>query len=80
VQDEQIELIDSQLARALVERVQGLFVAVVADPDLGLDEDFRAVDARAAAAVSSGGVWNTPKPSAGIRTPLLSVRTAMKSR
>ena len=35
-----------ELARALVEGVQRLVVAVVADPDLGLDEDLRAVDAR----------------------------------
>ena len=29
--------------------------------------------ASTAAVVSSGGVWNTPKPMAGISTPLLSV-------
>ena len=44
VQDEQVELVDAELAGALVERVQGLVVAVVADPDLGLDEDVGAVD------------------------------------
>ena len=38
VQDEQVELVDAELADRLVERVQRLVVAVVADPDLGLDE------------------------------------------
>ena len=39
VQDEQVDLLDAQLAGALVEAVQGLVVAVVADPDLRLDDD-----------------------------------------
>jgi len=39
VQDQQVDLVDAELARALVEAVQGLVVAVVADPDLGLQED-----------------------------------------
>ena len=32
VEDEQVEPVDAELAGALVERVQGLVVAVVADP------------------------------------------------
>ena len=48
VQDQQVDLVDAELAGALVEAVQGLVVAVVADPDLGLDEDLGAVDAGAA--------------------------------
>jgi hypothetical protein len=36
VQDQQVDLVDSELAGAFVEAVQGLVVAVVADPDLGL--------------------------------------------
>jgi len=44
VQDQQVDLVDAELARALVEGVQRLVVAVVGDPDLGLDEDVRAVD------------------------------------
>ena len=48
VQDQQVDLVDAELAGALVEGVQRLVVAVVGDPDLGLDEDLRAVDARSA--------------------------------
>ena len=48
VEDQQVELIDAELAGALVERVQGLLVAVVADPDLRLDEHVVAGDAGAA--------------------------------
>jgi len=39
VQDQQVDLVDAELAGALVEAVQRLVVAVVADPDLGLHED-----------------------------------------
>jgi len=45
VQDQQVDLVDAQLAGALVMRVQRLVVAVVADPDLRLDEDLRPVEA-----------------------------------
>jgi hypothetical protein len=45
VEDEQVDLVDAELAGALVEPVQGLVVAVVADPDLGFQEDLGAVDA-----------------------------------
>ena len=45
VEDEQVELIEAELAGALVERVQGCVVAVVADPHLGLDEDLVPVQA-----------------------------------
>jgi hypothetical protein len=48
VQDEQVDLVDAELARALVEGVQRLVVPVVGDPDLGLDEHLRAVETRAA--------------------------------
>jgi hypothetical protein len=48
VQDQQVDLVDSKLAGALVEAVQRLVVAVVADPDLGLQKDLRAVQARTA--------------------------------
>jgi hypothetical protein len=47
VEDQQVDLVDAELAGALVEGVQGLVVAVVGDPDLGLDEDLRAVETRA---------------------------------
>jgi hypothetical protein len=47
-QDEQVDLVGAQLAGALVEAVQGLVVAVVADPDLGFQEDLGPVDARGA--------------------------------
>ena len=43
VQDQQVDLVDAELARALLEGVQRLVVSVVADPDLGLQEDLRAV-------------------------------------
>ena len=64
VEDEQVDLVDAELAGALVERVEGLVVAVVADPHLGLDEHVVAVDAAAAdgvadaalVAVGGGGV------------------------
>ena len=48
VQDQQIDLVDPELAGALLEAVQGLVVAVVADPDLGLQEDLRAIQPRIA--------------------------------
>jgi len=44
VKDEQVELLDAELACALVEGVQRLLVAVVGDPDLGLEEDVGAVE------------------------------------
>ena len=39
MQDEQVDLIDAELSGALLEAVQRLLVAVVADPDLRLQED-----------------------------------------
>ena len=48
VQDQQVDAVDAELAGALVERVEGFVVAVVADPHLGLDEHLVAVDAGAA--------------------------------
>jgi hypothetical protein len=39
VQDQQVDLVDAELAGALVEGVQRLVISVVADPDLGLQED-----------------------------------------
>jgi len=107
VQDQQVDPVDADLARALLEPVRRLVVAVVADPDLRLQEDVRPIGARlghgladlplvpvrrggvdvpvagrqraasTAARVSSGGVWNTPRPSAGISTPLLRVTLIM---
>jgi hypothetical protein len=41
VQDQQVDLVDAELAGALVEGVQRLVTSVVADPDLGLQEDRR---------------------------------------
>ena len=110
VQDQQVDLVDAELAGALVEAVQRLVVAVVADPDLGLQEDLPRGDAcervhrfadlalvavgggrvdvavagvergrDRAARVSSGGVWKTPRPMAGISTPLFSMSDAMWS-
>jgi hypothetical protein len=38
MQDQQVDPVDVELAGALVEGVQHLVVAVVTDPDLGLDE------------------------------------------
>ncbi len=104
VQDQQVDLVDAELAGRLLEAVQGLVVAVVADPDLRLHEHLatgpgrrrrspRRPDVRCrtrrrcrrdgsrtrappstASRVSSGGVWNTPRPRAGIVTPLFRVR------
>lgn len=48
VQDQQVDLLDAELAGALVEGVQRLVVAVVADPDLRLDEDLVAGETEAA--------------------------------
>jgi hypothetical protein len=48
VQDEQVDLVDAELAGTLVEGVQRLVVAVVADPDLRLQEHLLARDARVA--------------------------------
>ena len=44
VQGQQVDLVDTQLAGALVEGVQRLVIAVVADPDLGLQKDRGARD------------------------------------
>ena len=43
VQQQQVDLLDPQLGCALIERVERLVIAVVADPDLGLDEDLSAI-------------------------------------
>ena len=48
VQDQQVDLVDAELAGALVEGMPSLVVAVVGDRDLGLDEDLRTSEARAA--------------------------------
>jgi hypothetical protein len=64
VEDEQVDLLHTELSGALVEPVQGLVVAVVGDPDLGLEEDVGAVEPRSAdrvadlalVAVGGGGV------------------------
>jgi hypothetical protein len=45
VQDQEVDLVDAELARALLEAVQRLVVAVVANPDLGLEEHLIAGDA-----------------------------------
>ena len=72
VEDEQVDLLDAELAGALVEGVQGLVVAVVADPDLRLDEHLLARQAGVAdgvadfafVAVGGGGV---DEPVAGLQ-------------
>ena len=56
VEDEQVDLVDAELAGALVEGVEGLVVAVVADPHLGLDEHVVAVDAAAADGVADAAL------------------------
>lgn len=64
VQDQQVDLLDAELAGTLVERVQRLVVSEVADPHLGLDEHRRPVQTGAAdrlpdlalIAVGRGGV------------------------
>ena len=38
VEDQQVDLVDAELAGALLEAVQSPVVSVVADPDLGLQE------------------------------------------
>ena len=45
VEDQQVDLLDAELARALLEPVQRLVVAVVGYPDLRLHEDLGAVEA-----------------------------------
>jgi hypothetical protein len=47
MQEQQVEPLDAELTGALVERVQRGVVAVVADPDLRLDEQVAAGDAGA---------------------------------
>ena len=69
VQDQQVDLLDAELAGALLEAVQRLVVSVVADPDLGLQEHLErsrlgAVDRLAdlaLVAVGRGGV-DVPVP------------------
>ena len=46
MQDQQVDLVDAELARTLLEAVQRLLIPVVADPDLGLKEGLRALEAR----------------------------------
>ena len=48
VQDQQVDPVDAEFARALVEGVQRRVVAVVGDPDLRLDEDVGAIETGAA--------------------------------
>jgi|RhiMetStandDraft_4_1073278.scaffolds.fasta_scaffold03621_5 hypothetical protein len=48
MQDQQVDLVDSQLAGALAEAAQRLVIAVVADPNLGLQEHLRAIQPRTA--------------------------------
>jgi len=45
VEDQEIDLLDAELAGALLEPVKRFLVAVVADPDLRLHEDIRAIEA-----------------------------------
>jgi hypothetical protein len=69
VQDQQVDLIDPELAGALLEPVQRLGVSVIADPNLGLQEHLRPVETRgvdrltdlAFVAVRGGGV-DVPVP------------------
>ena len=64
MEDQQVDLVDAELARALLETVQSFVIPVVADPDLGLQEDLRPADVRVAnsladlalVAVGRGGV------------------------
>ena len=51
MQDQQVELLHTELAGGLVEGVQRLLVAVVVDPDLGLQEDLVTRDAGIAQAL-----------------------------
>ena len=46
MEDQQVDLIDAELARTLLETMQSLVVSVVTDPDLGLDKDLRSLKAR----------------------------------
>jgi hypothetical protein len=46
VEDQQVDLIDAELARTLLEAMQSFVVSVVTDPDLGLDKDLRSLEAR----------------------------------
>src|SRR4051812_49866195 len=48
VQDQQVDLVDAELGRALVEGVERGVVAVIADPDLCFDEDLAAIKTRSA--------------------------------
>jgi hypothetical protein len=84
MQQQQVQPIHVELSSALVERVQRGVIAVVADPDLRLDEyvvarDARATDAfadRALVGVRGGGIDQPvpgARPSAGSSTPLFSV-------
>ena len=45
MQDQQVDLVDPELAGALLKTMQCLVKALVADPDLGLQKHFRSVQA-----------------------------------
>jgi len=45
VEDEEVELFDTEFAGALVEGMQSLVVPVVGDPDFRFDEDLAAIEA-----------------------------------
>ena len=61
MQDQEVDLVDAQLARALFKAVQRFVIAEIVDPDLGLDEDLGARQTRAgdrladAALIAIGG-------------------------
>jgi hypothetical protein len=71
MQDQKVDLVDAELTGAFLEGVQRLVVSVVADPDLGLQEDLRPVHGEAVdrladlalVAVSRRGV-DVPVPGA----------------
>jgi hypothetical protein len=48
VQDEEVDLFNTELLRALIESVQGLVISVVGDPNLRFDEQVLAGNARSA--------------------------------
>ncbi len=62
VEDQQVDLVDTELAGALLEPVQSLLVAVVDDPDLGPHEHLRPVQ-------TGGGDGFTDLPLVAIRGP-----------
>lgn len=80
VENQQVDLVDAELARALLEGMQRLAVAVVADPDLGLDEDLGAIETRLAQGLADPALVRVGGSGVHMRVPGLQRRQHRSGR